>query len=105
MHKILLLSMVILISCTGSNTTKEVTGIINIRGHEPFSYLSIETIDDKIYEIEISDSLKNELWELQGLKVRLDVQEFKINKNFNRDVIVVTNYLVAPISEMEKGDE
>ena len=105
MYKTLLILVVILLSCTGSNTTKEVTGIINVRGHEPFSYLSIETIDDKIYEIEISDSLKNELWELQGLKVKLEVKEFKINKNFNRDVIVVTNYFVAPIAEMEKGDD
>ena len=88
---IVILSSILLIfisSCTSDNYIKNgVTGIINIRGNEPFTYLSIKTEEGEIFEIESTDSLRNILWNMQGLKVTLKIKELK--KNMNRDVIVI----------------
>ena len=83
--------LILLLSCTNNNYIKNgVTGIINVRGHEPFTYLSIETEKGDILEIESSDSLRNILWDMQGLKVSLEINELK--KNMNRDVIVAVGH-------------
>jgi len=83
--------LILLSSCTSNNYIKNgVTGIINIRGNEPFTYLSIETEEGEIFEIESSDSLRNILWEMQGLKISLEINELK--KNMNRDVVVAVSH-------------
>ena len=106
MNKILILSSTLLIlssCCTNNNYLKNgLTGIINVRGHEPFVYLSIETAEGKIFEIESPDSLQNILWDLQGLKVTLKIEEMK--KHLERDIAVVTSHEPTPWTknEMEK---
>ena len=89
---LIILSSILLISCCTSNNyiKNGVTGIINIRGNEPFVYLSIETEKGEIFEIESSDSLRNILWDMQGLKVTLEISEMK--KNMNRNVIVAIDH-------------
>ncbi len=87
----LLLIIISATSCTSNNYLKNgVTGIINIRGNEPFVYLSLETADGDIFEIESPDSLQNILWELQGLSVTLDINELR--KNLDRDVVVAIGH-------------
>lgn len=106
MNKLLILSSVLLIllsGCTNNNYLKNgLTGVINVRGHEPFTYLSIETAGGEIFEIESSDSLRKILWDLQGIKVTLEIIELK--KNMNRDVIVAVGHKINFPSkkEMEK---
>lgn len=94
MNKLLILSSVLLIvlsGCTNNNYLKNgLTGVINVRGNEPFVYLSIETAEGKIFEIESSDSLRKILWNMQGLEVTLEIKELK--KNMNRDVIVAVGH-------------
>ena len=107
MSKLSIISISILllcvIGCTSNNYLKNgITGVINVRGHEPFVYLSIETAEGEIFEIESPDSLQNILWDMQGLKVTLEIKELK--KNMNRDVIVaISHKLNSPSKkEMEK---
>ena len=89
---LIILSSILLISCCTSNNyiKNGVTGIINIRGNEPFVYLSIETEKGEIFEIESSDSLRNILWDMQGLNVTLKINEMK--KNIDRDVIMAVDH-------------
>ena len=42
------------------------SGTLYIAGNEPFSYLALHTSHDDYFRIECSDSLKKELWQLQG---------------------------------------
>ncbi len=106
MNKLLILSSVLLIvlsGCTNNNYLKNgLTGVINVRGNEPFVYLSIETAEGEIFEIESSDSLRKILWDMQGLKVTLEIQELK--KNMNRDVIVALSHKlnITDQKKMEK---
>lgn len=86
----LLIIFAVMISTIACNSNKEVIGIINARGHEPFVYLSIETNDGEIFEIESPDSLQKQLWEFQGLEVTLEISDVK--KNIDREVIIVKNY-------------
>ena len=86
----LLIIFAVMISIIACNSNKEVTGIINARGHEPFVYLSIETNDGEIFEIESPDSLQKQLWEFQGLEVTLDISDVK--KNIDREVLVIEKY-------------
>jgi len=98
-----LLLITSLISCAGNNYIKNgVTGVINVRGNEPFVYLSIGTEQGNIFEIDSPDSLQKILWELQGLKVTLSIQEMR--KKLNRDVVVaISHQLNHPAKkEMEK---
>jgi len=94
MNKIFILSstLLILISCsTNNNYLKNgLTGVINARGHEPFVYLSLETAEGEVFEIESPDSLQNILWDMQGIKVTLEIKELK--KNLDRDVVVAIGH-------------
>lgn len=94
MNKLLILSsalLVLLSGCTNNNYLKNgLTGVINVRGNEPFVYLSIETAEGEIFEIESSDSLRKILWDMQGLEVTLEINELK--NIMNRDVIVVVGH-------------
>ena len=106
MNKIFILSstLLILLSCsTNNNNLKNgLTGIINVRGHVPFVYLSLETAEGEIFEIESPDSLRNILWDMQGLKVTLDIKEFK--KNLDRDVVVAIGHKLN-IPDKKKWDK
>ncbi len=46
-----------------SNTVK---GFITVIGNEPFTKLAIRTDDNKIYVLQVSKELKDELWKKQG---------------------------------------
>lgn len=46
-----------------SNTVK---GFITVIGNEPFAKLAIRTDDNKIYVLQVSKELKDELWNKQG---------------------------------------
>jgi len=86
--------------CESSNT---LTGTIYISGNEPFTHLSLKSEDDNYYKIECPDSLKKELWELQGRKVELTYKELK---DFTtQKVAVISEYTVKQQNvEEEKND-
>ena len=46
-----------------SNTVK---GFITVIGNEPFTKLAVRTDDNKIYVLQVSKELKDELWKKQG---------------------------------------
>jgi len=108
----LLIIAFIIIGCAGNCKTKNdldenvlsleadvLTGIINVRGNEPFTYLSIENEHGNIFEIDSPDSLQNILWKLQGHKVTLQIQETR--KNLNRVVVVAKSYKLNPTEKQE----
>lgn len=41
-------------------------GFITVVGNEPFTRLAVRTDDDKIYVLQLSKELKDELWKRQG---------------------------------------
>jgi hypothetical protein len=56
-------------SCNcGKNSNEEnfVKGYITIVGNEPFTKLAVKTGDDKIYILQCSKELKDQLWKQQG---------------------------------------
>jgi hypothetical protein len=56
-------------SCNcGKNNNQEsfVKGYITVVGNEPFTKLAIKTDDDKIYVLQCSKELKEDLWKKQG---------------------------------------
>ncbi len=92
---LILLLITSLMSCSGNNYIKNgVTGVINVRGNAPFVYLSIETEQGNIFEIDSPDSLQSILWDMQGLNVTLKIQEMR--KKLNRDLVVVKSYKLNP---------
>ena len=54
------------------NTTKTVKGFINVYGNEPFTYIGIETEDDKKYAISASEEEISELWKTQGNLIEIE---------------------------------
>lgn len=80
----LVLFSLVIIGCAGkykSNNT--LTGTIYVSGNEPFTHLALKGEDDNFYKIECPDSLRKELWKLQGNKVQLDVVELKEYEKLN----------------------
>jgi hypothetical protein len=56
-------------SCNcGANKNEEsfVKGYITVVGNEPFTKLAIKTGDDKVYILQCSKELKDDLWRKQG---------------------------------------
>jgi len=85
--------IICVIGCAGScNTTNKLSGTLYVAGNEPFTYLALDTKDRIVYKIECSDSLKKELWQLQGKTVELNYDEIKKYDRFN--VAVVKSYSV-----------
>lgn len=73
-----------IIGCAGnSKATNILTGTIYVSGNEPFTHLALKSIDDRYYKIECSESLRNELWKLQGNIVELEVEELKEFEKLN----------------------
>lgn len=91
---ILLFTIIIsIIGCASScNTSNKLSGTLYVAGNEPFTFLALDTKDRIIYKIECSDSLKKELWQLQGKTVDLNYTEIKEFDRFN--IAVVTGYSI-----------
>ena len=93
-----ILLLLSLIGCTGSNTSEKiVTGTIYISGNEPFTNLSVETEDNKYYQIKCSDSLRAALWSLQGNKLDLVVEKIEEYEKIN--YVTVTDFKIKGSSD------
>jgi len=101
----LLIIAFIIIGCAGNCKTKNdldvntssveadvLSGILYVAGNEPFSYLALDTTDRTVFKIECSDSLKKELWQLQGKTVKFNINELKKSDILN--VAVVKSYSI-----------
>ncbi|NJD21156.1 MAG: hypothetical protein FIA82_00580 [Melioribacter sp.] len=51
---------------TNLNDSNTVKGFITVIGNEPFTKLAIRTVDNKIYVLQVSNEIKEELWKKQG---------------------------------------
>ena len=82
-----------IIGCAGNcNTINKLSGTLYIAGNEPFTYLALDTNDRTLYKIECSDSLKKELWQLQGKVIELNYTKIK---EFDRmNTVVVDGYSI-----------
>ena len=90
-----------IIGCAGNCTTNnKLSGTLYVAGNEPFTYLALDTIDDTIYKIECSDSLKKELWQLQGKIVELNYNKIKEFDKIN--TAVVDGYSIKNLDNIEK---
>ena len=90
-----------IIGCAGScNTTNKLSGTLYVAGNEPFTYLALDTKDRTVYKIECSDSLKKELWQLQGKTIELNYNEIKKSDKLN--TVVVNGYSVKNLEN--KGE-
>ncbi len=80
---------------TSAKIENTLSGTLYVAGNEPFSYLALDTTDRIVYKIECSDSLKKELWQLQGKTVQLNYNELKNYDKLN--IAVVKNYTVIDV--------
>ncbi len=87
---IILLSAIVIsiIGCAGSSETNiKLNGTLYVAGNEPFTYLALDTKDRTVYKIECSDSLKKELWQLQGNTIELNCNEIKKSNILNTAIV------------------
>ncbi len=69
---ILSLFLCSLIFCSYSkNKISKVKGLIHVYGNEPFTYIGIETQDNKEYAISADKKLIEELWATQGKYIEI----------------------------------
>jgi len=90
---IILLAAIIvsIIGCAGNcNNNNILSGTLYVAGNEPFTHLALDTKDDNIYKIECSDSLRKELWQLQGKIVSLGYN--KIEKFDKVNILIAISY-------------
>ena len=81
-----------IIGCAGnSNTNNKLSGTLYVAGNEPFTYLALDTKDRTIYKIECSDSLKKEMWQLQGQTIELNYTEMIVLLNTENVVTLKNN--------------
>ena len=67
-----------IIGCVGNCTTNnKLSGTLYVAGNEPFTYLALKSDDDKFYKLECDDTLKKELWSMQGKIVNLQYGDIK----------------------------
>ena len=59
-------------SSFSKNNNKSVKGYIHVYGNEPFTYIGIETEDEKKYTIKAEKSVIEKLWDAQGNLVELN---------------------------------
>ena len=72
-RKILLILLFCLIFCSYSkNKVSKVRGLIHVYGNEPFTYIGIETQDNKEYAISAADEVTAELWKTQGSLIEIE---------------------------------
>jgi hypothetical protein len=97
-------SMLGIIGCAGNcNTTTKLSGTLYVAGNEPFTYLALDTKDRTVYKIECADSLKKELWQLQGKTIDLNYTEIK---EFDKmSTAVVNGYSIKDLEndDLNKG--
>lgn len=61
-----------IIFCSYSkNNNKTVRGFVHVYGNEPFTYIGIETDDNKQYAISADDEEIAKLWQSQGNKIEI----------------------------------
>lgn len=61
-----------LLFCSYSkNNNKTVRGFIHVYGNDPFTYIGIETEDNKKYTISAEDEIISELRKTQGSKIEI----------------------------------
>jgi hypothetical protein len=87
---IIILTTIIIsiIGCAGNCTTNnKLSGTLYVAGNEPFTYLALDTKDRTVYKIECSESLKKELWQLQGKIVELNYNKIKKFDKINTAVV------------------
>ena len=90
-----------IIGCTGNNTANnKLSGTLYVAGNEPFAYLALDTKDRTVYKIECSDSLKKELWQLQGKIVELNYN--KIMEFDKMNTAVVDGYSIKNLENKGK---
>jgi len=93
-----------IIGCAGScNTNNKLSGTLYVAGNEPFTYLALDSKDGTVYKIECADSLKKDLWLLQGKTVNLYYNEIKKFDKLN--IAVVNGYSVKDLESknLNKG--
>ena len=97
---ILIFSFILgIIGCAGSCNTVKLSGTLYVAGNEPFTYLALDSKDGTIYKIECADSLKKDLWQLQGMTVNLYYAEIKKYDELN--IAIVNGYSVK---DLENND-
>ncbi len=91
------------IGCAGSCNTNKLSGTLYVAGNEPFTYLALDSEDGTIYKIECPDSLKKDLWQLQGETISLNYTEIKKYDRLN--IAVVIGYSIKDLEnkELNKG--
>lgn len=86
---LIIVVLVALIGCCGTKNT--VSGTVFISGNEPFTYLALKGEDDTYYKLECEESVKKELWSMQGQTVKLRFKDL-LEKN-SENIITVTKIL------------
>ena len=61
-----LLLLCILLTSFSKNKIKTVKGYVHVYGNEPFTFIGLQTNDDKEYAISADEEIKTELWKSQG---------------------------------------
>ncbi len=54
------------------NKITKVKGLIHVYGSDPFTYIGIETQDNKEYAISAADEVTAELWKTQGSLIEIE---------------------------------
>ncbi len=96
--------IVSIIGCAGScYSTNKLSGTLYVAGNEPFTYLALDTKDKIVYKIECSDSLKKDLWQLQGNTVNLYYDEIK--KYDGLSIAIINGYSIkdSENNDLNKG--
>ena len=94
-----------IIGCAGNcNTNNKLSGTLYVAGNEPFTYLALDTKDRNIYKIECSDSLKKELWQLQGKTIELNYTEIEEFDKVNTAVVVGYSINDLENNDLNKGN-
>ncbi len=72
-RKIILILLFCLLFCSYSkNKVSKVRGLIHVYGNEPFTYIGIETQDNKEYAISAEEKITADLWKTQGSLIEIE---------------------------------
>ncbi len=93
----IILYFTVILGIVGCDATNELNGRLYVAGNEPFTYLALDTEEGITYKIECADSLKKDLWQLQGETVNLYYEEIK--KYDKLTIAVVNRYSVKDLNK------